>query len=145
MNSILKKLLLISILFFCNHLLAESSGKWLSPETVDGAETINLEQAKLMHADGVKFIDVRSLRQFKKRHIPGAIHLYINDDFNQQNLLKHVKKSEPLIIYCNGAHCSLSYKAAEKAVEWGFTRVKYYRDGFRAWRKDGYPLEYGAQ
>ena len=143
MISILRNLLLISSLFFCNYLLAEGSGKWLSPETVEGSETISLKQAKVMHANGVKFIDVRSPRQYKKRHIPGAIHLYIDDGFNEQNLLKHGTKNDPFIIYCNGAHCSLSYKAAEKAVALGFTQIKYYRDGFRAWRKDGNLLEYG--
>lgn len=145
MKSILRHLLLIIGLFFCNYLFADDSGKWLSPETVDGTETVSLEQAKIMHANGVKFIDVRNLRQYKKRHIPGAIHLHIKDNFNEVNLLKHVKKNEPFIIYCNGAHCSLSYNAAKKAVVWGFTQIKYYRDGFRVWRKDGNPLEYGIK
>lgn len=145
MRSILQSFLLIYGLVFSGLLLAEGSTKWKSPETVDGTETISLEQAKAMHARGVKFIDVRSPRQYKKRHIPRAIHLYIDDGFNEQNLLKHGNKNDPFIIYCNGAHCSLSYKAAEKAVAWGFTQIKYYRDGFRAWRKDGNPLEYGVQ
>ncbi len=129
-------------LLFCQQLWAESS-KYQSPLTVDGTETISLEQAKNMHADGVIFIDVRSPRQYKKRHIPGAAHLYIKESFTEENLLKLGDKNTPMVLYCNGAHCSLSYKAAEKAVAWGFTHIKYYRDGFRAWRKDGNPLEYG--
>ncbi len=145
MNLILRNILLISSLFFYNYLFAEESGQWLSPETVEGTETVDLQQAKIMHANGVKFIDVRSSRQYIKRHIPGAIQLYINDGFDEKNLLKHVKYDEPFVVYCNGAHCSLSYKAATKAVSWGFTQIKYYRDGFRAWRKDGNPLEYGVQ
>jgi len=145
MNSILRSLLLISSVVFCNTLFAEGSGEWLSVESVEGTETISLAQAKVMHTEGVKFIDVRSPRQFNKRRISGAIHLYIKDGFNEVNLLKHVKKDEPFIVYCNGAHCSLSSKAAKKAVAWGFTKIKYYRDGFRAWRKDGNPLEYGKK
>jgi rhodanese-related sulfurtransferase len=95
-----------------------------------------------MYAEGVTFIDVRSPRQYKKRHIAGAVHLYIKDAFTEQNLSKLGPKETALVIYCNGAHCSLSYKAAEKAVAWGYTNIKYYRDGFRAWRLDGNPLEY---
>ncbi|MEE9339809.1 MAG: rhodanese-like domain-containing protein [Methylococcaceae bacterium] len=145
MNSILRNLLLVSSVFFCSPLFAEGSGEWEAVEAVDGAETISLAQAKVLHAEGVKFIDVRSSRQFNKRHIPGASHLYIKDSFTEVNLLELVKKDEPLIVYCNGARCSLSSKAATKAVAWGFTKVKYYREGFRAWRKDGNPLEYGAK
>lgn len=145
MNSIFRNLLLISSVFFCGSLIAEGSGEWRAVKTVDGTETISLAQAKVMHAEGVKFIDVRSTRQFKKRHIPNAIHLYIKEGFNEENLLKHVKKDEPFIVYCNGAHCSLSSKAARKAVKWGFTKIKYYRAGFRAWRKDGNPMEYGVK
>ena len=141
----LRHIIIFAGLFFLASANAAESGKWQSPETVDGTETVSLEQAKAMHAKGVKFIDVRSSRQYEKRHIQSAIHLYIDDGFTEQNLLKHVAKDEPFIIYCNGAHCSLSYKAATKAVGWGFTGIKYYRDGFRAWRLDGNSLEYGAQ
>lgn len=145
MNLTLRNLLLISSFLLFNNVFAEGSSEWKSPEAVDGTEAISLEQAKTMHAEGIKFVDVRSLRQYEKRHIPNAIHLYIKDRFNEVNLAKHVKKDEPFIVYCNGAHCSLSSKAAKKAVEWGYTKVKYYRDGFRAWRKDGNPLEYGTK
>ncbi len=142
--NVFRYFLIISGFFIFTSSYAEST-KWKSPETVDGTETVTLEQAKTMHINGVKFVDVRSPRQFKKRHIKGAIHLYINDAFTEQNLLKYVKKDEPFIIYCNGAHCSLSYKAATKAVDWGFTGIKYFRDGFRSWRLDGNALEYGVQ
>lgn len=141
-KSIIRISILMGLLFTASLVFAESA-KWQSPETVQGTETVNLEQVKSLHTSGVKFIDVRSTRQYKKRHIPGAIHLYIKDTFNESNLLKHVKKDEPFVIYCNGTHCSLSYKAAEKAVAWGFTGIKYFREGIRAWRLDGNPLEYG--
>lgn len=124
---------------------AEDSTRWQSPLTVEGTEAISLEQARNLHQKSVLFVDVRSPRQYNKRHISGAISLYVKDSFTEVNLLKYVGKDEPFVLYCNGAHCSLSYKAAEKAVAWGFSQIKYYRDGFRAWRKDGNPLEYGMQ
>lgn len=119
------------------------SGNYQSPEFVEGSETISLQQAKQMYAEGAIFIDVRSPRQFNKRHIEGAKHLYLKDAFTQQNLLKLGTKDTPFILYCNGVHCSMSSQAARKAVAWDFTQIKYYRDGFRAWRKDGNPVEYG--
>lgn len=141
----LRNIFIFSSLIFFSSVNAAESAKWQSPEFVEGTESINLQQAKKMHADGLIFIDVRSARQYNKRHIPGAIHLYVNDGFTEQNLLKHMQKDTPFAVYCNGAHCSLSYKAATKAVDWGFTQIKYFRDGARAWRLDGNPLEYGSQ
>jgi len=141
----LRKIFIFSSLIFLSSVNAAESGKWKSPEFVEGTESISLQQAKAMHADGLIFIDVRSARQYNKRHIPGAINLYINEGFSEVNLLKLLQKDTPFAVYCNGAHCSLSYKAATKAVDWGFTGVKYFRDGARSWRLDGNPLEYGAQ
>ncbi len=141
----LRYIVLVAGLCLVPPLTAEESAKWVSPETVAGTETVDLEQAKQMHADGVVFIDVRSPRQYRKRHIDGAINLYIKDRFNQENLLKHVARDKPLVIYCNGISCSLSYRAAEKAVGWNFTQVKYFREGIFAWRRDGNPLAYGDQ
>ncbi len=136
-------ILLTGLLFFTSFVFAESA-KWQSPKFVEGTESINSQQAKKMHAEGVAFIDVRSARQYNKRHIPGAINLFVKTDFTEQNLLKYFQKDTAFAVYCNGTHCSLSYKAATKAVGWGFTEVKYFREGARGWRLDGNPLEYGA-
>jgi rhodanese-related sulfurtransferase len=124
--------------------LVAQTERWQSPESVDGTETIGVDKAKALHDRGTVFIDVRSSRQYNKRHIPGAINLFLNDGFNEPNLLRYVTKETPFVIYCNGISCSLSYRAAEKAVAWGFTQVKYFRSGSKAWRLSGNPLEYGS-
>jgi len=141
----LRNIIISSGLLFLTTFNVAASEKWQSPEFVEGTERVNLEQAKKLHARDVLFIDVRSARQYAKRHIPGAINMFVNDGLTEQNLLKHVKKGTPFVVYCNGAHCSLSYKAATSAVSWGFTGVKYFRGGARAWRLGGNPLEYGAK
>ena len=117
------------------------AGDWRSPLTVEGTTHITTEQAKEYFDKGTAFIDVRNLRYFTKRHIPGAYHLDLKKDFSEANLENIIAKDEPAVIYCNGAHCPLSYRAATKAVAWGFTRILYYRDGFRSWRLAGYPYE----
>ena len=129
-------------MFFMGSALAEDK-QWQSVETVAGTVTIDVAQAKLLHAEGVPFIDVRKARQYQKRHIPGAINLYVKEDFTEQRLTQLLKeKDQPFVVYCNGTHCSLSSKAATKAVGWGFTQVKYFRSGARGWRQAGNPLEY---
>lgn len=136
-------ILFITGLLLALNVAAESS-KWQAVESIDGAETIKLEQAKALYAKGVLFIDVRSIRQYSKRHIKGAINLYVNDTFTQQNLQKQVQKDEPFVVYCNGAHCSLSSKATRMAIAWGYTQVKYFRTGMRDWRLNGNPIETGS-
>jgi rhodanese-related sulfurtransferase len=132
-------------LLLCSQPLLAEEDRWESPQSVFGAETISLQQARTLHAQGVKFIDVRSPRQYKKRHIPGAYHLYLKDGFSQTKLGKLVNADEPFVIYCNGRHCGLSYRAAMKAVDWGYTRVKYFRSGISAWRRDGNVVEQGMK
>ena len=124
--------------------LVAQTERWQSPESVQGTESISLDQAKALHDLGTVFIDVRSAKQYNKRHIPGAINLFLNDGFTEANLLRYVTKDTPFVIYCNGISCSLSYKSAEKAVAWGFTQVKYFRAGIKAWRLIGNSLEYGS-
>jgi len=46
-----------------------------------------------------------------------------------------------IVIYCNGEDCLRSAKASKMAIGWGFTKIYYYRDGFPAWKKAGYPIE----
>lgn len=144
MNKLIRCFALVIGFAFSHTLMAEQA-QWQSPETVVGAETVSLEQAKKLHADGITFIDVRSAKHYKKRHIPGAVNLYVKDQFTESNLLKLGKKDTPMVVYCNGTHCSLSYKAAEAAVSWGFTSIKYFRAGMRGWRRDGNPVEYGSR
>ena len=142
----LRSLFLVLLLSSLPSLASAQSMQWESPKSVEGATTVDLDQALEMHRSGVVFIDVRSARQFEKRHIPGAKHLYVNDTFTESNLLQYLgDKGQPFVIYCNGVKCSLSSKAAYMAVTWGFTKVKYFRAGIRAWRLTGNPLEYGPQ
>ena len=58
-----------------------------------------------------------------------------------ENLARIIRQDEPAVIYCNGTHCSLSYKAVTKAVQWGFTNIRYYREGMKDWRRSGNPIE----
>ena len=112
-----------------------------SPENVEGAVTIDVQRAKEMFDEGAKFIDVRSPRLYARRHIPGVHHLDLKHVFDEQSLAAVAARDEPIVIYCSGVKCSRSYRASEKAVSWGFSKVFYFRGGIADWRKAGYPLE----
>ncbi|MBX3617462.1 rhodanese-like domain-containing protein [Nitrosomonas sp.] len=111
-----------------------------APEFIAGARTIGTETAKLLLDKEYYFIDVRGREDFNAGHIPGAFHLPVKSDFNEQNLIAIAEKAQPLVIYCNGISCLGSSAATTKAVEWGWINIFYYREGIPGWRQHGYPL-----
>ncbi|WP_433692009.1 rhodanese-like domain-containing protein [Herbaspirillum seropedicae] len=50
-------------------------------------------------------------------------------------------KSKPVIFYCHGPKCWLSYNAALHAKEAGYTNVYWYRGGRDAWKSAGKPFK----
>lgn len=118
-----------------------ASAETLAPEQVPGAQTIDTHVAKSLFDQKVIFIDVRKQEDYDAGHIPGAHHLPVTSDFNEQNLTALVLKENPVVIYCNGIHCMGSSKAAQQAVAWGWTNVYYYRDGIPGWRLHNHPID----
>ena len=46
------------------------------------------------------------------------------------------KKETPLVFYCLSPHCWMSYNAALRAINAGFTNVLWYRGGVEAWSRN---------
>ena len=114
--------------------------EYRSPEQVDGTILTSAQQAKALFDRGEVFIDVRNPRLYAKGHIPGASPFDLKNNFDESKLGSVAKKDQPIIIYCSGVKCSRSYRASEKAVAWGFTRVHYFRGGIVDWKKAGFPV-----
>ena len=133
--------LLILLLSFACASADAANTDYRSPEHVDGAETIVAARARELFDQGVKFIDVRNSRLYARRHIPGAHHLDLKHVYNEQTLAAVAGKDEPIVVYCSGVKCSRSYRASEKAVSWGYSKVYYFRGGIVDWREAGYPIE----
>lgn len=113
----------------------------VSPMTVPGAATVNVDEAASLFDSGTAFVDVRSDSDFEAGRIPGAVHLELKSGFSEETLLAVVAKDETVVLYCNGESCLRSSEASAKAVDWGFTQVHYFRDGFPAWDAAGHPVE----
>lgn len=125
----------IGALLLCGSALAES------PLSVDGATTVDVNKARELFEQEVAFVDVRKNSDWDAGRIPGAIHLDIKSALSAESLAEEVAKSEPVVMYCNGASCLRSSQASGKAVGWGWTQVYYFRDGFPAWQAAGNPVE----
>lgn len=46
-------------------------------------------------------------------------------------------RSRPLVFFCQGPHCWLSYNTALRALKLGYTQVYWYRGGIEAWLAAG--------
>ncbi len=118
-----------------------SAGDKVSPETIEGAATVDATKAKQLFDSGVLFVDVRKDKDWSAGRVPDAVHIELKKIFSEATLGKEVGKDEPLVIYCNGASCMRSSKATAQAVSWGYSKIHYFRGGFPAWKTAGYPVE----
>lgn len=112
-----------------------------SPMTIDGAETVDVSTAKKLFDQEIPFIDVRKNADWDAGRVPGAYHVELKKEFSETAMLEVVGKNDEVVIYCNGSSCMRSSQASAKAVEWGFKKVYYFRDGFPAWQAANLPVE----
>ena len=121
--------------------VSEQSESKVSPLIIAGAKTIDAMEAKKLHSQGKRFIDVRGIDSWKNGHIPGAVNIPLKDTFSEATLARVVSKQEPFVVYCMGPRCLLSSKACQQSVEWGYEQVHYFRAGFPSWKASEYPVE----
>jgi rhodanese-related sulfurtransferase len=112
-----------------------------TPESVPGATTVDAAQAKALFDQEAAFVDLRKENMWNSGRIPGAIWLDFKKAFNKDALEAEVGKDEALVFYCSGVRCPRSAKACKKALDWGYTRVYYFRGGFPDWKTAGYAVE----
>lgn len=77
---------------------------------------------------------------------PGSFNDQISQQFGQ--MLQQAaggRKDVPLIFYCLSTQCWMSYNAALRAINLGYTNVLWYRGGIEAWQQAGLPLQPAQQ
>ncbi len=121
-----------------------------TPAQLPGAQRVSAEQAAALIRDGALMVDVRSDKEYKARHIAGAVLApYLEkspkdvafdpalDDFSA---LGKLDKARPVIFGCNGAECWKSFKASKAALAQGFAKVYWLRGGLPEWDAKGLPV-----
>jgi rhodanese-related sulfurtransferase len=98
---------------------------------IDAAGT----KALMENADALVVFPLSPI-EFDNRHIEGSVNIVM--DMLQYDLPED--KERALVFYCLGMKCVASWRAAEKAVELGYTNVYAFREGIPGWEKAGYPL-----
>jgi len=135
------------------------------PDGLAGAKTVTTRQAwQLWKAGGIPFIDVmpqapkpKNLaegafwREKTRNNIPGSywlanvgygrLHPDVENWFkNRLALLTSGNKDKPVLFYCL-MDCWMSWNAAKRALDYGYSNVLWYPDGSDGWRFEGYPLK----
>lgn len=135
------------------------------PATLQGATVIGPEQAHAIWSDGeAAFIDVLPQppkpanlpkgtiwRDKPRNSIPGAIWLPnvgygaiadVTADYFRAGLEKITRSDQThaVVIFCL-EDCWMSWNAAKRAVEWGYTSVYWMPEGTDGWQLWDYPLE----
>lgn len=124
-----------------------------TPTAVEGGTVVSVAQAKgLLDGKKARFIDTRSIVNFGKGHIPGAVTASYKeksdkaanfdakvDSFDMSKM--PADKSTPVVFYSDGPTGWKSYKAAVLAIRAGYSQVSYFRGGFAEWTAQNMPVE----
>jgi rhodanese-related sulfurtransferase len=124
-----------------------------TPTQLKGGKVIAVDEAKaLLASKSAAFIDTRSVLNFGKGHIPGAVTASYKeesgktadfdgsvDKFDFSKLPQD--KAAKVVFYSDGPTGWKSYKAAVLAVKQGYTGVHYLRGGFSDWVAKGQAVE----
>jgi PQQ-dependent catabolism-associated CXXCW motif protein len=68
-------------------------------------------------------------------------------DETQQQLSQYLQqatqgsKQYPIVLYCLSPQCWMSYNAALRAINLGYTNVLWYRGGIESWKQAGMPVQ----
>ena len=109
------------------------------PATKNKVERVDVEQFDKLRADKSRVVlDVRTEREFKAGHIPGAVNIDINaPDFDQK--VAQLDKNKTYLVHC--AAGGRSARACKKLEGVGFKELYDLAPGFRGWEKAGKPVE----
>jgi rhodanese-related sulfurtransferase len=100
-------------------------------------------QAKQIYDSGdMLFVDARTREDFDEGHISGATSLPIGqfDELIDSFLDRH-DIEQPIVTYCSGRTCEDSHNLAQLLIDFGYSDVKVFIDGYPGWKAEGYPVE----
>ena len=109
------------------------------PATPEIAATALAEAVTAGHAPQI--LDVRSAKEYRQGHIPGAVHVpFWMLPFRGRTL--SLARDEPLVVYCgHGPRALIARTALERH---GFNHVILLSGHMQVWNEQHLPLERGA-
>lgn len=136
-----KKIIIISLsLLFSSALLAEE--KPYAPESIQDVTIVTAEQAvdMILANPDLIVIDSRKKTEYLKGHIEGSINI-LNTRLKREDLERiSPDKSRGILFYCNGTRCLRSSDSISKAKSWGYTKLIWFRGGWKEWTEKRLPV-----
>ena len=132
-------LLCISVLF-SSTLAAEQ--KPYAPESILDVRIVSAEEVidMILANPDLTVIDSRKRTEYMKGHIEGAINI-LNTRLNREELERiSPDKSSSILFYCNGTRCLRSSDSINKAKEWGYSQLIWFRGGWKEWSDKRLPV-----
>ena len=106
-------------------------------------ETIDRDRVREMveHERELVLIDVMPPQSYREFHLPRAINVPADDNFDRQVQREVPNKQRPVIVYCQDEQSAASRRAAARLTELGYENVYDYAAGKMDWRKAGLAVE----
>ena len=99
------------------------------------------EASKLHQLQAATFLDARSLSDYQKSHIAGALSLPWQDVARSfMDIAEQLDDEDVIIAYCDGEHCELSHDLALFLYDMGFSDVRVLVNGWGLWLENGLPV-----
>lgn len=125
--------LFIMLSLFCLAVVADT-GKVDSKTTMLGEDLLKEIEA----GSAPLIIDVRSEWEYRRGHVPGAVHLPFHSTFTRHGDLA-VARDQPVLLYCeHGPRAYIARMALRRA---GFQNILLLKSHMRGWKKNGFPVE----
>ena len=79
---------------------------------------------------GITLLDVRTDKEYREGHIPGSIHVRLNDLGSKG---KKLRKDKEIVVYCQNGNRSIW--AIKRLMGMGFTNLYNLKGGYSAWKR----------
>ncbi len=112
----------------------------LTRDVFNQPRLISLTQAYELYKDKILFVDARDPEEYEDGHIAGATNLPLFRLDEYTGRISSMGKSEPLVIYCEGADCDMSIRLGNELFSKGFKKVFVFFGGWEEWKEADYPV-----
>jgi len=109
-------------------------------ETSDGLRSVTVGDLAALRTTGKVVVLDANGPETRSRYgvIPGAVLLTHYDDYDVGRELP-TDRGRTLVFYCANERCMASHKAAQRAIDAGFTDVSVLPAGIMGWKNAGQP------
>ncbi len=111
---------------------------YLGPEDTTAVDTDELLHR--LEEGEVLLLDVRPEVEYAAGHLPGAVHIPLED---LERRLSELPRDREIVAYCRGRYCVLAHDAARLLTAHGLT-ARRAADGVLEWRVAGVPVQHAV-